>query len=65
MVQKIQRRKGSYEIANVRRGDGPHEYIVTIMRDEKPVGDVKVRAPSSAPAYFNDVRGRSIPEPVG
>jgi hypothetical protein len=64
MAQKSNRRVSSFEITNVRKGDGPHEYIITVVRDGKPVGDIKVRAPSSAPAYFNDVRGRRIPEPA-
>lgn len=51
---------GSYVISEVRRGTGPHEYVVTLTRNGKTVGDVKVRAPRSAPAYFNDTKRRTL-----
>ena len=34
----------AYVISSVRKGTGPHEYVVTLARDGKPVGDVTVRA---------------------
>lgn len=56
---------GTFEITNVRKGNGPNEYIVTVTRNGRPTGDVKVRASSSAPAYFNDVTGKIIVESTG
>lgn len=60
MATKNHTRTSSYAIANVRKAGGPNEYVVTVTRDGKPTGEVKVRAPSSAPSYFDDVNGKKV-----
>lgn len=44
----------SYSISKVREADEANQYYVTIERDGKDVGDVKVRSTSSADGYYND-----------
>lgn len=65
MSGKETRQSGSYEITNVRPSGHRNEYVVTITRNGRPVGDVKVRAPVDAPAYFNDAKDEHRLQKVG
>lgn len=55
MNTKTKRRSvGLYSISNVRAADKPNEYYVTLTRDGRVVGSVKVKSTSSADGYYND-----------
>ena len=68
MAEETKRRVGSvpaYAITNVRKGGSPGEYVVSLTRDGKPAGEVKVRASTHAPAYFSDAKSRKKFEKAG
>lgn len=60
MTAKNQTDNSSYAIADVRKAGGPNEYVVTLTRNGKPMGQVKVRAPSRAPSYFDDINASEL-----
>jgi len=47
-------RTASYAIIKVRKTEKPNQYIVTVTRDGRAMGDVRVVSTSSDSAYYND-----------
>ena len=47
-------RQHGYDLGAVEKAPGRNEYYLTIMRDGKPVGRVRIRAPMNPPTYYGD-----------
>jgi len=54
MSDKQPVRSRGYDLGGVEKAPGRNEYYLTIMRDGKSVGRVRVRAPMNPPTFYGD-----------
>jgi hypothetical protein len=53
MIARRQAKRGSYSLTDVRESGEPNVFIVTVLRDGRKVGEVRVQSTSPDLAYFN------------
>jgi len=53
MLANRQSRRGTYSLTDVRESDEPNVFLVTVLRDGRKVGEVRVQSTSPDSAYFN------------
>lgn len=54
VMSETDSKPAGYALTGIEKAPGRNEFYLTVSRDGRAVGRVKVRAPSSAPTFYDE-----------